>query len=219
MVTLQLSQIRVPPGQRIILEDVSWQVFEAILKELGEHRRNRVAYSQGTLEIMAPLPEHERTKVIIGDLVKALLDELDLNWESLGSTTFKRKDTSVGIEPDDCFYIQNYKLMIGKDKIDLTVDPPPDLAIEIDVTSKTQISAYEALKVPEIWRYENKNLEISLLQGEQYVQSLISPTFPAFSMIELIPRFVEMAQTIGMSSTLRVFRQLVRQQIQNSESK
>ncbi|MHC5718796.1 MAG: Uma2 family endonuclease, partial [Nostoc sp.] len=81
MVTLQLRQIRVPPGQRIILEDVSWPVFEAILKELGEHRGSRVAYSQGTLEIMAPLPEHERFKVIIGDLVKALLDKLDLNWE------------------------------------------------------------------------------------------------------------------------------------------
>jgi hypothetical protein len=88
MVTLQLSQIRVPPGQRIILEDVNWQVFEAILNELGEYRRSRVAYSQGTLEIMAPLPEHERAKIIIGDFVKALLDELDLNWESLGSTTF-----------------------------------------------------------------------------------------------------------------------------------
>ena len=215
MVTLQLRQIRVPPGQRIILEDVSWQVFEAILNELGEHRGSRVAYSQKTLEIMAPLPEHERSKVIIGDLVKALLDELDLNWESLGSTTFKRKDISAGIEPDDSFYIQNYKLMIGKDRIDLTVDPPPDLAIEIDVTSKTQLSAYQALKVPEIWRYESKNLEISLLQGEQYVKSLISPTFPTFSITELIPRFVEMARTTGMSSALRVFRQCVREQIQD----
>ncbi|MBC6436365.1 Uma2 family endonuclease, partial [Nostoc sp. HG1] len=200
MVTLQLRQIRVPAGQKIILEDVSWQVFEAILNELGEHRGSRVAYSEGTLEIMAPLPEHERAKVIIGNFVKALLDELDLNWESLGSTTFKRKDISAGIEPDDCFYIQNYQLMIGKDRIDLTVDPPPDLAIEIDVTSKTQINAYQALRVPEIWRYENKNLEISLLEGEQYVKSLTSATFPNFPMIELIPRFVEMAQTTGMSS-------------------
>jgi Uma2 family endonuclease len=84
MVTLQLKQIRVPPGQRVLLEDISWQEFEAILNELGEHRGSRVAYSQGTLEIMVPLPEHERAKVIIGDLVKILLDELDLNWESLG---------------------------------------------------------------------------------------------------------------------------------------
>lgn len=213
MVTLQLRQIRVTPGQRIILEDVSWQVFEAILNELGEHRRSRVAYSQGTLEIMAPLPEHERSKVIIGDLVKALLDELDLNWESLGSTTFKRKDKSAGIEPDDCFYIQNYKLMIGKDKIDLDVDPPPDLAIEIDVISKTEISAYEALKVPEIWRYENRNLEISLLQGEQYINSQTSPTFPNFAVIEIIPQFVEMARTTGMSSALKEFRKWVKEQI------
>jgi Uma2 family endonuclease len=195
MFTLQLKQIRVPAGQRIILEDVSWQVFEAILNELGEHRASRVAYSEGTLEIMAPLPEHERAKVIIGDLVKALLDELDLNWESLGSTTFKRKDISAGIEPDNCFYIQNYKLMIGKDKIDLTVDPPPDLAIEIDVTSKTQISAYQALEVPEIWRYESKKLEINLLQGEQYIKSLTSPTFPNFPSEKLFTPHLEPGNT------------------------
>ncbi|MEA5504360.1 Uma2 family endonuclease [Halotia wernerae UHCC 0503] len=213
MVTLQFRQIRVLPGQRIILEDVSWQVFEAILNELGEHRGSRVAYSQGTLEIMAPLPEHERAKVIIGDLVKALLDELDLNWESLGSTTFKRKDKTAGIEPDDCFYIQNYRLMIGKDRIDLTVDPPPDLAIEIDVTSKTQISAYEALKVPEIWRYENGKIEINLLQGEQYIKSQTSLIFPNFPIIELITRFVEMARTTGTSSALRAFRKWVKEQI------
>ncbi len=218
MVTLQLKQIRVTPGERIILEDVSWQLFEAILNELGEHRGSRVAYSQGTLEIMAPLPEHERAKVIIGDLVKVLLDELDRNWECLGSTTFKRKDLSAGIEPDDCFYIQNYQLMIGKDRIDLTVDPPPDLAIEIDVTSRTKISAYQALKVPEIWRYENRNLEINLLQGEEYVKSETSPTFPHFPITELIPQFVEMARTTGTSSAIRNFRQWVREQIQDRET-
>lgn len=214
MVTLQLRQIRVPPGQRILLEDVSWQELEAILNELGEHRSSRVAYSQGTLEIMTPLPEHERAKVIIGDLVKALLDELSLNWESLGSTTFKREDMTAGIEPDDCFYIQNHRIMIGRDRIDLSVDPPPDLAIEIDVTSKTQISAYEALKVPEIWQYENGKLEINLLVGEQYVKSETSRTFPNFSVSEIIPRFVEMARTTGTSSALRAFRKWVREQME-----
>lgn len=208
MVTLQLRQIRVPPGQRLILEDVSWQVFEAILNELGEHRGSRVAYSQGTLEIMTPLPEHQKAKVIITDLVKALLDELNLNWESLGSTTFKREDMTAGIEPDDCFYIQNHRLMIGKDRIDLTIDPPPDLAIEIDVTSKTQISAYQALKVPEIWRYENGSLEINLLQGKQYVKSQTSRTFPNFPVIEEIPRFVQIVRTTGTSPTLREFQKV-----------
>jgi Uma2 family endonuclease len=215
MVTLQLKQIIVMPGERIILEDVSWQLFEAILNELGEHRGSRVAYSQGTLEIMAPLPEHERAKVIIGNLVIVLLDELDRHWECLGSTTFKRKDIGAGIEPDDCFYIQNYQLMIGKDRLDLTIDPPPDLAIEIDVTSRTKISAYQALRVPEIWRYENRNLEINLLQGEEYIKSQISPTFPDFPITEVIPRFVEMARTTGTSSAIRTFRQWVKEQIQN----
>jgi Uma2 family endonuclease len=162
---------------------------------------------------MVPLPEHERAKVIIGDLVKILLDELDLNWESLGSTTFKREDMSVGIELDDCFYIQNHRLMIGKDRIDLTVDPPPDLAIEIDVTSKTQISAYQALKVPEIWRYDNGKLEINLLQTEQYVKSQTSPTFPNFPVIEGISLFLEMSRTTGTTPALRAFRKWVREQI------
>ncbi|MBP5972906.1 Uma2 family endonuclease [Brasilonema sp. CT11] len=213
MVTLQLKQIRVPPGQRVLLEDINWLEFEAILNELGEHRSSRVAYQQGTLEIMVPLPEHERAKIIIGDLVKILLDELDLNWESFGSTTFKREDMSAGVEPDDCFYIQNYKLMIGRDRINLNVDPPPDLVIEIDVTSKTKISAYQALRVPEIWRYENGNLEIYLLQGEQYIKSQNSLSFPNFPVIEEIYRFVEMSRTIGTTPALREFRKLVRELI------
>jgi Uma2 family endonuclease len=210
MVTLQLKQIRVPLGQRVILEDISWKEFEAVLTELGEHRTNRVAYSQGTLEIMVPLPEHEKAKVIIGDLVKILLDELDLYWESLGSTTFKREDMAAGVEPDDCFYIQNYRSMIGKDRINLSVDPPPDLVIEIDLTSTTKVSAYRALRVPEIWRYENGLLEINLLQEDEYVKSKTSLVFPNFSVVEEIPRFVEMARTTGTTVALRTFRQKVR---------
>ncbi|BBD62618.1 hypothetical protein NIES2109_54640 [Nostoc sp. HK-01] len=213
MVTLRLRQIRVTPGQRVILEDVIWQEFEAILDELGEHRNSRIAYNQGILEIMVPLPEHEKIKVIIGDLVKILLDELDLYWESLGSTTFKREDMAAGIEPDDCFYIQNYELMIGKERIDLSVDPPPDLAIEIDITSKTKASAYQALKVPEIWRYFQGKLEINLLQGDKYVKSDTSLIFPNFGVIEEIPRFIEMAKTTGTTLTLRAFRQWVREYI------
>jgi Uma2 family endonuclease len=98
MVTLHLRQMRVPPGQRLIVEEVSWPEFEAIIKELGEHRGTRVVYSQGTLEIVVLLPEHEKTTVIISDLVKVLLDELDMPWESLGSTTLRREDMAAGIE-------------------------------------------------------------------------------------------------------------------------
>ncbi|MEI2583911.1 Uma2 family endonuclease [Scytonema sp. PRP1] len=103
--------------------------------------------------------------------------------------------------------------MIGTDRINLNVDPPPDLAIEIDVTSKTKISAYQALRVPEIWRYENGNLEINLLQGEQYIKSQTSLTFPNFPIIEEIYRFVEMSRTIGTTPALREFRKWVREMI------
>jgi Uma2 family endonuclease len=150
MITLRLQQIRVPPGHRILLEAISWPEFEAIVEELGEHRGTRIAYSKGTLEIVSPLPEHEKAKVVLSDLLKIPLDELNMPWESLGSTTFRRAEMAAGIEPDDCFYIQHQADMVGKDRIDLTVDPPPDLALEIDVTSITALQAYAALQVPEL---------------------------------------------------------------------
>ena len=123
MVTLQLRQLHVPPGQRLLIEDVTWADFEAIVEELGEHRGTRVAYSQGVLEIVSPFPAHEKATVIISDLVKILLDELDMPWESLGSPTFRRAEMAAGIEPDDCFYIQHHAAMVGKERLDLGVDP------------------------------------------------------------------------------------------------
>lgn len=146
---------------------MDWQQFEDILEELGDHQSSRLAYFKGTLEIVAPLLKHEQAKVVISYLLTTLLDELDMDWEPLGSTTFKRQEMQVGIEPDDCFYVQNHALMIGRERIDLSVDPPPDLALEIDVTSKTQLSAYEALQVPEIWRYEKDKLQIYGLRDGQ----------------------------------------------------
>lgn len=214
MVTLQLRQISVPPGHRVLFHDVSWQEFEAILEELGERRASRIAYNKGTLEIRMPLPEHEVNKEIIDDLVKILMEELEIDRQCFGSTTFKRKDMAQGIEPDQCFYIQNHALMIGKKRIDLTIDPPPDLAIEVDVTSKTQLDVYESLGVPELWRYENGKLQIHILRDGKYIESEISPTFPELPIVEAISQFVQQSLTMGESPTLRAFRKWVREQIQ-----
>lgn len=210
MVTLQLRQLSVPPGHRVMFHNVNWQEFEAILEELGDHRAARLAYSQGTLEIRMPLPKHEKAKVIIGDLVKILLEELEIDYESFGSTTFKREDMAAGVEPDDSFYIQNHARMIGKERINLIIDPPPDLAIEVDVTSKTQLDAYEALGVPELWRYEDGKLQINILNDGKYIESEISPTFPNLPILEAIPQFIEQSRTVGTRLTLRAFRQWVR---------
>jgi len=214
MVTLQLRQIDVPPGHRVIFKDVSWQEFEAILEELGDRRASRLAYSKGTLEIRMPLPKHEKAKAIIGDLVKILLEETETDCENFASTTFKRKDMAQGVEPDDCFYIQNHAQMIGKDRIDLTIDPPPDLAIEVDLTSKTQLDAYQALGVPELWRYEEGNLRINVLRDGEYRESEVSPIFPNFP-VPVIVQFVEQSLVAGRSPTLRAFRKWV-QELLNS---
>jgi len=213
MVTLQFKQLSVPLGQRIILTDVNWSKFEDILQEIGEKRATRVAYYHNQLEIRMPLPEHEFDKEIIGDMVKILLEELEVDRECYGSTTFKRQDMAAGIEPDNCFYIQNHRLMIGKRRLDLTVDPPPDLAIEVDVTSTTQLSAYAALGVPELWQFSQGTLKINVLQAGDYVESSLSPTFPNLPMIEGVSQFVQMSLTQGLSAALRAFRKWIKERI------
>lgn len=127
---------------------------------------------------MMPLPEHEIGKEIIGDLVKALLEELDIEFSSLGSTTFKNQSMAQGIEPDQCFYIQHEAVVRGQDRFDLTINPPPDLGLEIDVTSRTHPSIYEGLQVPERWRFERGQLQINVLRSGQYVLVPESPIFP-----------------------------------------
>lgn len=210
---IELKRITVPPGQRILFSDVSWQEFEAILEDLGEHRSSRVAYENGTLEIMTPLPEHETGKEIISDLVKALLEELDIEFCTLGSTTFKNELISQGIEPDNCFYIQNEAAVRGKNRLDLTVDPPPDLALEIDVISRTHPSIYEALKVPELWQFEKGRLQINVLQDGKYIKSAYSPNFPNIPLIEFIPQYLNQCRTEGRNKTMKAFRAWVKEKI------
>ncbi|KAB8330395.1 Uma2 family endonuclease [Scytonema tolypothrichoides VB-61278] len=210
---LKLKQLEVPPGQRVLLKNVSWQEFETILEELGEHRAARVAYENGMLEIMTPLPEHERNKENISDLVKALLEELDIEFLPLGSTTFKNELMDKGIEPDNCFYIQNEPVVRGKDRLDLTVDPPPDLALEIDVSSRTHSSIYEALAVPELWRFEKGTLQINVLQNGKYIESTSSPIFPNFPLQQVIPECLQQCKTVGRNKTMRGFRSWVQELI------
>jgi len=214
MMLLELKRIHVPPGQRVLFSDVTWQELETILEELGEHRAARIAYDKGILEIMAPLPEHEYGKEIIGDLVKALLEELDIEFISLGSTTFKNQTMAQGIEPDQCFYIKNESRIRGKKRLDLTVDPPPDLAVEVDVTSRTHLNIYEALKLPELWRFDNGKLQINVLQDGHYIESQESLNFPRLPLVEAIPQYLEQSKTAGRNATLKAFRFWVQQQIQ-----
>ncbi len=212
---LELNQLVVQPGQQLLLKNVSWQMYENILEELGEKRAARVNYSQGLLEIMTPLPEHEDDKEIIGDLVKALLEELNIEFRPLGFTTYKNEQMSGGLEADQCFYIQNEAAIRGKKRIDLRIDPPPDLALEIDITSRTRLNNYEALGVPELWRYNGQSLEINVLESGKYVNSNISSNFPNLPLVDVIPQYVERSKIEGRNATIKAFRSWVISQTKN----
>ncbi|MBH8563832.1 Uma2 family endonuclease [Nostoc sp. CENA67] len=211
---LELKRIHVPPGQRVLLCDVTWQELEIILDELGEHRATRIAYDKGTLEIMAPLPEHEYDKEIIGDLIKALLEELDIEFMSLGSTTFKNEVIAQAIEPDLCFYIKNDFQFERNQRLDLTVDQTPNLALEVDISGRTHLHIYEALKVPEIWRFYQGQLQINILLDGVYVESQQSLNFPRFPLIEAIPEYLRQSFTADTNKIIKAFRLWVQQQIQ-----
>ncbi|NDJ23943.1 Uma2 family endonuclease [Nostoc sp. B(2019)] len=206
---LKLQQIIVKPGQQMLLKDISWQQLENILEEMGERRAARISYSHGWLEIMVPLPEHEKDKEIFGELVRILLDKLQIDFEPFGSTTLKNELMRQAVEPDTSFYIQNQAAVIGKNRIDLTIDPPPDLAIEVDITSRTKFDNYEILGVPELWRYTKQGLEISLLQQGKYIKSQSSPNFPNIPIIELVNEYVQQCLSIGRSQAMRNFRNWV----------
>ena len=200
---LELRQLKIQPGQQLLVEDVNWQQFESILAELGERRASRLSYSNGRLEIMVPLPEHEKAKEIIGDMVKILLEAGQIAFESLGSTTLKNERMSQAVEPDTCFYIQNQAAVIGKNRLDMSVDPPPDLAIEIDLTSRTQLDNYQILGVPELWRYARRGLQINVLQAEQYIESDVSPTFPNIPIVQLVNQYTQQSQVAGRTRAIQ----------------
>lgn len=201
-ITIPINAIELTPGSQITIHNLSWQDFEQILTDLGEQRNTRVAYYRGILEIMSPLALHERPHRIIAYIITTILDAQGRSWDDFGSTTFKQPEIA-GVEPDTCFYIQNAERIRGCTNMDLQVYPPPDLAIESDVTSKTTLDAYKALRIPEVWIYSKQQLSIYILEADGYVQTSTSQVFPNLPVTQLIPQRVQKAIDEGTSKMLR----------------
>ena len=201
-------------ADRVLFYNLSWQQFENLLLDLGESRNRRIAYDAGTLEIMTPLPEHEYYREAISDAIKDIADELDIDYESYGSTTWRKELKKAGLEPDNCFYFQNEALVRGKLEFDLERDPPPDLALEIDLTSKSldRFPIYQRLGVPEIWCYEEGELRIYTLQIGQYRNVEYSPIFPQLPLRDL-PQLIESYRLQGRRTLRRAVREWVREWI------
>ncbi len=198
---------------RVLLSNISWQTYQDLLKDLEEQPGIRLTYDRGLLEIMAPSPPHENYKKVLGRFVETLTEELNIEIKSLGSLTCKRENLARGLEPDQCYYIQNESVVRTLDEIDFNQDPPPDLVIEIDITSSSinRLSLYAALGVPEVWRYDGRAMTIYQLEGESYQLCNYSPTFPQITPAE-ITRCLELRKTMGETSMIRSFREWVRSQ-------
>nr|WP_290228380.1 Uma2 family endonuclease [Trichocoleus desertorum] len=191
MVNSTLPQLE----QKVQLSGISWQTYQALLSELSD-RRLCLTYNQGNLEIMVPSPEHEFYKTLMGRFVETIAEELKIKIHPLGSTTFAREDLGRGLEPAECFYIRNQAAVKGKKRLDPTQDSPPDLVVEIDITSSSRdrMASYAALGVPEIWRYDGKVFRVYQLQNQEYQLSEASLAFPNVAIAE-ITRFLEQSAT------------------------
>jgi Uma2 family endonuclease len=211
---LNMVTTSTPAEQRTVLHNISWQTFETLLQETGEDRGSRFAYDCGTLEIMTPLYEHENPKIQFDRFVVALAEELGIEIKSAGSTTLKRKIVNRGIEPDNCYYIQNEPAVRGRQELNLETAPPPDLAIEIDITSSSvnKFGIYSALGVPELWRYNGRVLKFYQLVEGQYVECEFSIAFPLVSVTDM-SQFIEQSKTSGEIALLKFFRAWVRNKI------
>lgn len=202
-------------ADRVVLHNISWEQFEKLLEDLGDRRAARIAYDNGTLEIMTPLPEHEHFKEVIGDAVKDIADELDLDYESYGSTTWRKRVKMAGVEPDNCFYFQNELAVRGRLDLDLSQgDPPPDLALEIDITHKSldRFPIYARLEVPELWCYDEGELKIYHLQDGNYIEAETSLALPQLPIREL-PQLIETHRAAGRRAIRRAVREWARSNV------
>lgn len=202
-----------PAEQRVLLQNISWHLLESLLEELGENRSFLLSYYKGKIELMTPLWEHENSNRLIDRLIITLIEELNLEYNLGGSMRVKRQDLLAGKEPDSCYYIQNEAQVRGKTELDFTIDPPPDLALEIDITSSSlnQLEIYADLGVPEVWRYDGQTINFYHLQGKKYAECLYSPTFPILAASKVI-EFLQQCQTQGVATSIQQFRAWVRNQ-------
>lgn len=201
------------PTEIIHLSSISWQTYETLLEELND-RRLRLTYNRGTLEIMAPSPEHELNKKVMGRFVETLAEESDIQIYPLGSTTFQRPELS-GAEPDECYYFRNIAAIRGKKRLDFTVDPAPDLVIEIDITSSSpnRLQVYADLGVAEVWIYNGDALTVKQLQNGIYETSQTSQFFAMLQVAE-IAGFLQQAEKMDYLELVKAFRIWVRSQIE-----
>ena len=199
-----------PPGAALVFQQVRWEEYEQLSKDLVDRPGVRVSYNEGRLEIMSPLPEHEEYKESIYSMVRIFSVETGIELETRGSATWKRRSIRKGAEPHTCCYVASAARIIGKRRIDLESDPPPDVAVEIDTTNESlsKFPIYAALGVPEIWRYDGKHAHIYELAARAYSETAESRFFPGLT-AQMNTDFLDLAKDQGQTKAITAFRKRI----------
>jgi Uma2 family endonuclease len=207
-----VDTLAIPTEQRLRLSCIPWEAYVAFTDILGD-RPIRVTYDRGEMEILSPSNRHENRKRILGRLIEELTMELDIDIASGGSTTYRREVLERGLEPDESYWIEHEPIVRGRQDIDLDKDPPPDLALEIEISRSAldRMAIYAALRVPEVWRWDGKKLTVNVLTRRgTYRRTERSKAFPFLP----LPEFARFLDPTNLSETqlLRTFRAWVRKQ-------
>lgn len=207
--TITDDHIDLLAADELILRFRTWEDYENLLVQRRERSGLRIRYDSVTQEIriMSPLPSHGKNVDLLADLVKVMLRHKGKEWEAFTPITLKRQ----GVEPDYCFYIQGREQILGKERIDLEVDPAPDLVIEVDLTSMTKAEDYEAIGVKELWIYRRDQLLIYEFDGQKYQERQRSCQFPGYDVRDLMVRYVDRGWQVGSSVAVREFEEFSRQ--------
>ena len=185
-----------PVDQPVLMDGVSWRTYEALLADGGDHRRTRMAFDQGVLEIVTPSYEHEHVENIVTRVAEALMNARRQDYAPAGSTTFRSRGIERGFEPDASYYVEHAAQVRGLTRIDLETDPPPDLVIEIDAThaSMDKLPIYASLRIPEVWRHQGVSVQMYRLTGNSYAEIHESTVIPGLS-AERLTAFVRNSMT------------------------
>jgi Uma2 family endonuclease len=183
----------------------SWQDYCVLCESRGDSSIPRLKFRDGEILLMSPMPRHGRDANILADVVKAILDAEKRNYEAFTPITMQLPGKG-GIEPDYCFYIDNWQAAVGRDRLNWEVDPPPDLVIEIDVTSYSDAKDYVLYGVPEVWLLKRNALAIYGLQGEEYQLQKYSRYFPMVNLQTLVEGCLSAASESGTGVALRELR-------------
>ena len=201
-----------PKNGTLLLHNISWADYEDVLTKFQNKSAYRVSYNCGVLKIMSPRPDHEFPKDVVLKLVTIYAYEFDIELDSYGSTTYRRRKKAKGAEADTSFYLRNAAKVCGKGDFDLEIDPPPGVVVEIDISNESldKFEIYAALKVSEIWRFDGKSFNIHILFESKYETVSNSIELPLISSA-LLDEFLQIGREKGQSAMVKIFRQRLKE--------